>query len=167
MKSEKLKGNVVRLFVSLVLVVAYIFLPRFRFPGGGLVGHLLYPLSHANVWHLLANLVCLFMIPCRLHLATCFVLAVACSFLPCFVSEETMGFSGVLFAVIGLSWGKVRRFKDMLWRNKWILVVPMFIPHVNALIHLYCLVAGYFVGAAGLVGKVGGGGKNCHLSDWI
>lgn len=142
-------GYGVRVVLSVLLLVSYLALPVFSFPGG-LMGHLLYPFSHANVWHLLANLLCLWMITCRLHLLAAFAVAVGCSFLPCFVCEPTMGFSGVLFAVLGMSWGRVRRFKDMIWRNKWFLVVPLFLPHVNGVIHIYCLVVGYFVGWIGL-----------------
>ena len=136
-----------KLIVSVVLVLWYFVMPQFGFSGfGGLSGHLLYPLSHANVWHLTANILCLWMIPCEFHLITSFLLSVLCSFLPCFISEATCGFSGVLFAIVGMSWGRVRRFKDMLWRNKWFLVIPIFLPHVNALLHVYCLVAGWLAG---------------------
>jgi hypothetical protein len=57
-----------------------------------------------------------------------------------------MGLSGVLFAIVGISWGKVCRFRDMFWKNRWFLIIPVFIPHVNAFIHVYCLVAGYVAG---------------------
>ena len=147
--------NFVKFVISFVLVVFYFFLPQFVFPDGGIIGHALYPLSHANIFHLLANILCLWMISCELHFTTSFLLAALCSFLPCFVSEPTMGFSGVLFSVIGISWGNAHRFKDMIWRNKWFLVVPVFIPHVNAFIHIYCLLAGYVVGRIGLIGKIG------------
>ena len=82
-----------------------------------------------------------------------FVLAVLCSFLPCPLlplygesAAFTMGFSGVLFAMVGISWGKVGRFREMLRRNKWYLIIPAFLPHVNFLIHIYCLLAGYLYG---------------------
>lgn len=153
MKSLFALSNIYRLAVSFLLAASYLLFPSFVFPGGGLIGHLLYPLSHANIFHLLANLLCLWMIYCRLHLLPAFAVAVVCSFLPCFVAEPTMGFSGVLFAILGISWGRVHRFKDMLWRNKWFLVIPMFIPHVNGFIHLYCLVGGYFVGSMGWMSK--------------
>ena len=57
-----------------------------------------------------------------------------------------MGFSGVLFAIVGISWGKVHRFRDMLTKNIWFLIIPAFIPHINFLIHLYCLLLGYLYG---------------------
>lgn len=138
----------VKLVVGFVLVGSYFLLPKYGFTSSlhPLINHLLYPLSHANIWHLAANLFFLWLLPCKLYILTTFVCSVLCSFLPCFSSEPTMGFSGVLFAIVGMSWGKVGRFKDMLWKNRWYLVLPFFIPHVNAFIHLYCLLAGYMCG---------------------
>lgn len=147
-----MKYSLAKVIVSLVLVVWYFAMPQFAFGEGCgntatyWTGHVLYPLSHANVWHLMANILCLWMIPCGLHLSVSYLIAVLCSFLPCFIGEATCGFSGVLFAIVGMSWGRVKRFRDMLWRNKWFLIIPMFIPHVNALLHIYCLMGGYLVG---------------------
>lgn len=137
--------------VTAVLLLWYMLLPSFGFGGSSdtttyWTGHLFYPLSHANVWHLFANVLCLWMIPCRLHLLSSYAVAVVCSFLPCFLSEPTMGFSGVLFAVVGRSWGVTGRFRQMLWKNKWFLVIPFFLPHVNGFIHVYCMLSGYVVG---------------------
>lgn len=149
-----MKYSLAKVIISAVLVLSYFFLPRYGYHCGVLTwDNVLYPLSHANIWHLAANILCLWMIPCGLHLTTSFLLAVLCSTLPCFISEATMGFSGVLFAIVGISWGKVDRFKDMLWKNKWFLILPVFIPHVNAFIHFYCLLAGYFCGRYVKIGK--------------
>jgi len=137
-----------KLVVSLVLVGSYFLFPKYGFTfHGAMVNHLLYPFSHANVWHLAANILCLWMLQCPLHISTTFVCAVLCSFLPCFVSEPTMGFSGVLFAMVGISWGKIHHFRDMIWKNKWYLIIPPFLPHMNFMIHFYCLIAGYICGS--------------------
>lgn len=137
-----------KLVVCFVLVGSYFLLPEygFTFSINPIENHLLYPFSHANIWHLAGNILCLWMIRCPIHLIPTFVCAVLCSFLPCLVSEPTMGFSGVLFAMVGVSWGKIHRFRDMIWRNKWIIIIPAFLPHINFLIHLYCLMAGYLYG---------------------
>lgn len=150
-----------RLVVSIFLVGSYFILPKYGFTsfGGSIEGHLLYPLSHANIWHLLANVLCLWMLRCPLHIFITYLIAVLCSFLPSFclidsimqggfysLQQPTYGFSGVLFAMVGISWGKIHRFKDMILRNKWVLIIPAFIPHINFLIHIYCLMAGYLYG---------------------
>ncbi len=142
------------LIISVVLVGSYFCLPKYGFTfHGPWLNHLLYPISHANVWHLAANVLCLWMLRCHLHICTTYLIAVLCSFLPCPLlplygesSALTMGFSGVLFAMVGISWGRIHRFRDMIVRNKWILIIPAFLPHVNFLIHLYCLLAGYLFG---------------------
>ena len=146
--------KITKAVVSLILILTYFFLPKYGFYCWEISpNNILYPFSHANIWHLAANIVCLWMIPCELHLVVSFLLAVLCSILPCFVSEATMGFSGVLFAIVGISWGKANRFKDMIWKNKWFLIVPVFIPHINAFIHIYCMISGYLVGRYVKLGK--------------
>lgn len=161
-----MRYSLAKVIVSIVLVVWYLTMPQVGFCGFGiheygvLSRHISYPLCHANIWHLMANILCLWSISCRMHLSSSYIIAVLCSFLPCFLSEPTTGFSGVLFALVGISWGRTRRFKDMLWRNKWFLVVPVFIPHVNAFLHFYCLVAGYLAGMYCLT-------KPNKTDDWI
>lgn len=151
-----------RFVVSLVLVGSYFLLPKYGFTSSlsPLSSHLLYPLSHANIWHLLANVLCLCLLRCPLHIFATYTIAVLCSFLPCPLFMDmllshtplgepegvTMGFSGVLFAIVGVAWGKVGRFREMLTKNFWFLFIPAFIPHINFLIHLYCLLAGYALG---------------------
>lgn len=149
-----------KVIVCLVLVGSYFFLPKYGFTSfDNIPAHILYPFSHANIWHLAANILCLWMIPCQTHIFVTYLIAVLCSFLPsisiydCIAqgglaapSEPTYGFSGVLFAIVGISWGKVHRFRDMFWKNKWYLIIPAFFPHVNILIHVYCLLVGYLYG---------------------
>ena len=140
--------NSFKLLVSLILVGSYFLLPKYGFTFSILPieNHLLYPFSHANIWHLAGNILCLWMLRCPMHIYATFVCAVLCSFLPCFVAEPTMGFSGVLFAMVGISWGKIHRFRDMMRKNIWVLIIPAFLPHINFLIHLYCLILGYLYG---------------------
>ena len=136
------------------MVGSYFFLPKYGFTfHGPLLNHFLYPFSHANIWHLSANILCLWMLRLPTHIIATYICAALCSFLPCPLlplyggsAEATMGFSGVLFAMVGVSWGKLHRFRDMVWRNKWYLIIPAFLPHVNFLIHIYCMLAGYLYG---------------------
>lgn len=140
-------GNILRLLLSVGLCFSYFFFHRIGYgDGSGLCSHLFYIFSHANIWHLLANIVCIWLIRCPFHLVAALLVSVLCSFIPCFVSGETYGFSGVLFGVVGISWGIVGRFKDMLLRNKWYFLIPFMLPHVNACLHLYCALLGYLFG---------------------
>ena len=144
------RPSVLSVIVTFLLILSYVFLPRYGFVGfSGFWEHVLYPFSHANIFHLLANVVCVLALLPRfgwMELLFGYLVSVLSSFLPCFCSEPTMGFSGVLFALVGESWGVVGRFKEMLMKNKWFLLIPMFLPHVNGFIHLYCLLGGYLVG---------------------
>lgn len=140
-----------RIVITYLLLQSYLVLPRYGFVyGGSLIEHLSYSLCHANIYHLLGNIVCLWMVRTPLHIVATYAIAVLCSFLPCLTTEPTMGFSGVLFAIIGVSWGKVRRFGNMIIKVSPFILVTAFIPHVNALIHIYCLLSGYLYGMTGI-----------------
>lgn len=137
-----------RITITFLLAVCYLFLPKYGFvsPGGSLWEHLLYPVCHANIFHLLCNLLCLWMLRCPLYLPLTIPIALICSFLPCISTEPTMGFSGVLFAIVGVSWGRSHKFLRMCKYNLPIILITLLIPNVNALIHLYCMMAGYLAG---------------------
>lgn len=141
--------------LSVALVVSYfLFRQEYGFTGSSSVAtRFLYPFCHANLWHLAANIVCLFMIcmhkPKTTTVIAAYVMSVCAAFLPsCMLwgDSPTTGFSGVLFAIVGISWGHTRMFREMLWRNKLFLIVPFFIPNINAMLHLYCLVLGFSFG---------------------
>lgn len=135
--------------ITIVLVLSFFLLPFQGFTSiadGNITAHLMHPLSHANIFHLAANISFLWLLKCHINIITTFVCAALCSFLPTFTSEPTAGFSGVLFAAVAISWGRLALFKRMLVKNKWFLIIPFFLPHVNALFHIYCLLAGYLCG---------------------
>lgn len=136
-----------RITTSILLLVLFIFSN-----GEGYVGtkdfwpHILYPFFHANIFHLLGNLLALWMMKCKPYLLISLAIAILCSFIPSFVTEPTMGFSGVLFAMVGISWGLIGRFKDMCKKCGPILLITLLVPHMNAYIHAYCLLFGYLYG---------------------
>lgn len=159
-------GTVGKALVTVLLAVWYWAVPAIGFfpvgdaDGHGTVwGHVLWPLSHANVWHLMGNLwVLWWMKGGRLRIREAYVTAVLCSFLPVvpgvwdFAAAEplrTVGFSGVLCAMIGMKWGEwIKGCNNVAaYRTFCVKVLPFvamgfLIPHVNWSIHLYCLLAG-------------------------
>ena len=167
-------GTVCKVVVTAVLVVWWLVGPEVGFwPVGGTDGnsggtiweHVLWPLSHANVWHLAGNLYFLWVMKGRLHVREAYVLAVLCSFLPVlpgvwdFSAGEavrpmaTCGFSGVLCAVVGVKWGEwikshysITAYWTFAKRVLPFVAVGFLIPHVNWSIHLYCLLAGLAYG---------------------
>ena len=144
--------NKQKTILTAIMVAVFLFMPRMGYTEDllPLMPHFIYPFSHANVWHLAANILCLWCVKCRMYAIQAYIMAVMCSFFPepaIFHQEPTMGFSGVLFAMVGISWGQAVMLKMMFRKNWVVLVVPFFIPHVNALIHIYCLFAGYVYGS--------------------
>ncbi|MBP3776771.1 MAG: rhomboid family intramembrane serine protease [Prevotella sp.] len=127
--------------------------------------HLLWPLSHVNVWHLLANLWVLWYISKPLKVWEGYVIAVVCSWLPVWGLWEigaTCGFSGVLCGMIGVKWGEwcwsrqsMTAYTTFLKRVLPFVAVGIVIPHVNWCIHLYCVIVGlaYGVMAGACQGK--------------
>lgn len=146
-----------------------------------LLPHVTYMFSHANVWHMAGNLFVLWLMRGRLYLWHALAIAVVCSFLPGVGSiweiwqgepvPVTVGFSGVLFAVIGIKWGfwcvgqhkgKISKRGRVLDRQRTAIspervkafcrrvlpfaLIGFFVPHLNWTIHLYCLTAGLYVG---------------------
>lgn len=101
---------------------------------------LLYHFSHANIFHLLANLVALFTF--RPRWTTCaygYLAASVASVLPFawMADEPTCGLSGFVFAC----WA--RRYWSFRIKPFYIFgisLVSVFIPHVNWRIHLYSFI---------------------------
>lgn len=139
-----------RIAITSILAFAYFFLPKYGYDSqSGIAQHLLYPISHANIFHLAANIVCLWMIKCPVNILITYPICVIASFFPSFFlygNSLTMGFSGVLFAMVGITWGRIDAFKRMFLKNKWYLIIPFFIPNINAFIHVYCLLFGFAYG---------------------
>ena len=105
--------------IAVILIACYLCLPQTGYISSEFIpthntdtenipAHILYMLSHANIWHLAGNLLVLLWWKGRLHLPSSLAIAFVFSFLPVFglwPMGITMGFSGVLFAMIGTQWG--------------------------------------------------------------
>lgn len=127
--------------------------------------HALAMVSHAGFWHLAGNLFVLWILRGRLYLLPSLMTALAMSFVPVFgiiwpMDGVTMGFSGVLFAVIGIKWGVycqsfapagayfVRTaIAEFCLKALPFALAGAVLPHVNWCLHLYCLLAGFVYGA--------------------
>lgn len=171
--------TVENVLVTVLLVLWYVGMPEIGYKpvgeptewvAGTIWEHVLWPLSHANVWHLAGNLWFLWYMKGRLYMGESYVIAVLCSFLPVIPGMwdwtpsaepiSTVGFSGVLCASIGIRWGEwvgmTRRrtvgnggyaaYWTFVKRVLPFVVVGYFIPHVNWSIHLFCLIAGLAYG---------------------
>lgn len=105
---------------------------------------LLYLFSHANIFHLIVNLIALFQF--RPRVKTCvvgYVVSVAVMFLPfAYTSLPTCGLSGFLMACYA------RRYCAWKLSVKWLLLSNLmlaFIPVFNWKVHLLCFVIAYLI----------------------
>ena len=186
-------GTVSKALVTVLLVVWWLVGPEVGFcPIGGTDGncggtdgncggtiweHLVWPLSHANVWHLAGNLYFIWVMKGRLHVREAYVLAVLCSFLPVlpgvwdFSAGEavrpmaTCGFSGVLCAMVGVKWGRwirgcnnIAAYGTFARRVLLFVAAGALIPYVNWSIHLYCVMAGVAYGMVAVIRQ--------HTGQW-
>ena len=126
--------------------------------------HLVFPLSHANVFHLAGNLFAMFCIlKGKMRMGVAVAISFLCSFVPVWGLWEigvTVGFSGVLFADLGIRWGeyccrntaayKTKRKEAAYWtfckRALPFAVAGVLVPHLNWGLHTYCLLAGFVYG---------------------
>lgn len=127
--------------------------------------HALAMVSHAGFWHLVGNLFVLWILRWELYLLPAALIALVMSFVPVFgviwpMDGVTMGFSGVLFAIVGIKWGLycqsfapagtyfVRAaFSEFCYKILPFALIGVLIPHVNWCLHLYCLLTGFAYGA--------------------
>jgi len=122
--------------------------------GAPLTARLLYPLFHVNVVHAAVNawaLLCLvFYYEARLWQIVV-AYAVAVSFpASALGSPLTLGMSGLCFALMGMNSYRVRRkayWQVWMWA---FIAVGFLLPHVNAMLHLYCYAVGLCVGLLGM-----------------
>lgn len=150
-KEAILDNFLLKLIITTILVVRYLLFPKVGFNPEGMAGfdiynNIVFPLSHANIFHLLCNILCLWYIRrLSFYLPPAIAISFICSFFPENI-HNIMGFSGVLFSIIGLIYGENNRGYDMI-KNNWIFFfVTAFIPNVAVLFHIYCLIFSFFIG---------------------
>ena len=124
------------------------------YTGCGLGCRMLYPFYHANVLHATLNAWCLLSVIFIYDISLwrfflSYIIAVTIpSF--CLSGIPTVGLSGVVFALFGsISFEVQRKAYYQLWMLAY-LVAGFFFPNTNALVHLYCYMAG---GAVALLNK--------------
>ena len=130
-----------RKIITILCVVCY-FLPHLAVWGNApFENHLLYMFLHANIFHILANLLALSSLK-KLSPVT-LLIAIISSFLP--YNGMVVGLSGVIFAQIGIDMGYTFNKKGILQN---ILTAGLFemLPDMAVLIHIYCLLIGFISG---------------------
>lgn len=106
------------------------------------IDHVLYLFSHANFFHLLANVIVA--LSFRKGMGACaWLAAIGVSFLPLY--SPVLGLSALLFAHIGSTWAPTRGLVPMCKRVLPWAVITGLLPGICLLIHIYALFAGYFI----------------------
>lgn len=164
-------GTVERLLLTVVMVAAFFLAME---PQDTLSLHAWRMFLHVNVWHLAGNLFVLWMmLRGELYLLPSLVIGFVVSFLPAWSIYGdlgvTLGFSGVLFAIVGVKWGRLSlrenhktqwegtpaikplgtltpAFRQFLMKPLPIALVGVLVPHLNWCVHTYALIAGYIYG---------------------
>ena len=124
------------------------------YTGCGLGCRMLYPLYHANLLHATLNAWCLLSVIFiyDISLWRFFLSYIIAVTIPpfCLSGIPTVGLSGVVFALFGsISFEVQRKAYYQLWMLAY-LVAGFLFPNTNALVHLYCYMAG---GAVALLNK--------------
>lgn len=166
MKKPK-RITVEKIVLTVAMTVWLLFLPMTGYEsnvydGSDVPNHAAYMLSHANVWHLLGNVFVLWLFRGELYLLESMLIAFVCSFLPAWCLWPigvTVGFSGVIFAILGIKWGAYCRdmardgkekgraaLSGFLMKALPFALVGIVIPHINWCLHLYCLLVGFIYG---------------------
>ncbi len=129
------------------------------YTGCGLGCRMLYPFYHANVLHATLNAWCLLSVIFIYDISLwrfflSYIIAVTIpSF--CLSGIPTVGLSGVVFALFGsISFEVQRKAYYQLWMLAY-LVAGFLFPNTNALVHLYCYMAGVAVALLNKPVKIG------------
>lgn len=109
--------------------------------------NILFPLSHANWFHLACNLWCVWLLRPPYYIVSAVIISFLCSLLPePFIHEPIMGMSGIIFAVVGTKYGFIGDMSKAI-KSVWLFfVITAFIPNVACLYHFYCFSAGFMWG---------------------
>lgn len=159
------KERIEKIIITLVLTSWFVMMPHTGYNSDSTnIEHVTYILSHANIWHLTGNLFVLWLMPIK-NLFPALLIAIVASYMPAAGSvweglafnSITMGFSGVLFAIVGSKWGwAIRDTDNKILRKLWyrqfatkvlpFAVLGLLVPQINWCLHTYCLLAGFVYG---------------------
>lgn len=141
--------------ITFILAVFFLYKDTCPLPTEGVGWVFVSPFIHANIFHLMANVYCLWLIRYPLRIYATIPIAMVSLTMPqlfLYEREPIMGFSGVLFAIFGWAWGNTierERLIPLTKRMTKVCLPPIIIcglfPHVSMTIHIYCLYIAFVV----------------------
>ena len=133
-----------RILLIASIVVVYILTwnntPLAAYEGCPFINRFGYMFFHANVFHLIANIICIWSI--KRHYWESVAIGVICSFA---ATSPTIGISGVIFATIGITCGIHMNRKALLYSLATALIIGL-MPSISLLLHIWALIIGYIYG---------------------
>jgi membrane associated rhomboid family serine protease len=145
-----------RYVIIAVLAALYFFVPvpEILLSGSGILPAAIHHFFHANIFHLAANSLCIWMLykPGRYKAGRDILLPYAIATLSYFfATTPVIGFSNILFAVSGL---RTPSLKHQWWRSRnaamffGFMLLTLFMPRVSAVTHIVSFTAGALIGSA-------------------
>ena len=117
------------------LIAAYVLGKYIALPQNAITLHFI----HVNIFHLLANCWAIYIIKKLDWIPAYFIAAIlAVPF------SNLVGFSGVIFAALGILYGKYP--SKLFWKSAAIVLVTGMLPNISVTFHLLCLFAGFIAG---------------------
>ena len=126
------------LAILILLVLFFISEPTPVYPGCDFLHRFTFHFHHSNIWHLLANASCIYVMK-KFRWIEAYVIAVLCSWV---IMTPTVGISGMVFAAIGCNLGGRRLWKALLKCSVSAMLFGL-LPGVSMLFHLACLWLGF------------------------
>lgn len=148
-----MKPNLIILYLLVLAIAFFNFNPDWGYMSGSAWWtHLTFHFAHANVFHLAANLLVLFLLlPFNgsnnwWHWPLCYLVATASSFIIS-TPKPTVGLSGILFAYYGIIFLKDGpQWKPLLHTIVYMAVSCLFAQRMAIGLHCICLFGGALIG---------------------
>lgn len=124
--------------ILILLVLYFLSEPTPVYQGCEFQHRFIFHFHHSNIWHLLANASCIYVMK-KFRWLGSYAVAVLCSWL---IVHPTVGISGMVFAAIGFNLGE-RRLWGGLLKCSFSAVLFGLMPGVSMLFHVACLLVGF------------------------
>lgn len=116
-------------------------------PNSSVLSHFYYQFIHASIFHLIGNAYCVYMFY-KLNIRSYwwiigYIVSVIASFIVSHPNLCTVGFSGCIYAVLGLYYNKINSRGGMI-----LISLLLFIPinAINMPLHILCFHSVFFIG---------------------
>lgn len=119
----------------------------------GFAHHIMFAFFHANIFHLLANCLCVMQLRnIKGYLLEAYIISFVCSYMPqlsplwslgIISSCGIIGASGILFAIVGMKYAQVSSFSRMVSATAPFIIVSALLPNIAWTFHVQCLIVGF------------------------